>query len=235
MTRGGRFEFADRIRAVLFDAGNTLLWLDHARMAEIVTGAGVATDTATLRLAEMRARPLLDPYLRTAARREGRGTSRRHASLLLSNLGADPATGSGAAAVEALMAVWGALWCRPPADASTTIEVLAGRGLLLGCVSNAAGNVRELLDEAGLAARLACVVDSGIEGVEKPDPRIFLRGAERVGAEPAECVYVGDLLSLDVEGARGAGMESVLLDPAGAWGERGVPSVASLAEFAARL
>ena len=31
-----RFPFAARVRAVLFDAGNTLLWLDHARIAEIL-------------------------------------------------------------------------------------------------------------------------------------------------------------------------------------------------------
>ena len=27
------FPFADRVRVVLFDAGNTLLWLDHRRLA----------------------------------------------------------------------------------------------------------------------------------------------------------------------------------------------------------
>ena len=35
---------------------------------------------------------------------------------------------------------------------------------------------------------------------------------ERVGAAPAESVYVGDLYRIDVEGARAAGLSAVLLD-----------------------
>ena len=71
--------------------------------------------------------------------------------------------------------------------------------------------------------------------MEKPDPRIFAIGASRLGVGAAECVYLGDFHSVDVLGARGAGMHGVLLDPIGAWGGVAAHRVASLAEFASRL
>ena len=36
----------------------------------------------------------------------------------------------------------------------------------------------------------------------------------------AEAVYIGDLYSVDVLGARRAGLEAILLDPHGHWGPR---------------
>lgn len=245
-----RFPFADRVRAVLFDVGNTLMWLDHARMAAIVGSAGIACDAASVRRAEMRARPRLDDALRAARGSETDAIRSRYATLVVEELTAagaasapvPPSAATAAAvtsvtsrAVADLLAVWGALWSCPPDDAAPTLDALAARGLVLGCVSNADGRVRERLAGVGLAERVACVVDSGVEGIEKPDPRIFLRAAERLRVPAAACVYVGDFLALDVEGARAAGMEGVLLDPIGAWGDRGVPRVACLAEVPARL
>jgi len=37
------------------------------------------------------------------------------------------------------------------------------------------------------------VVISGLEGMRKPAPAMFTLGAERIGVEPAACVYVDDL------------------------------------------
>jgi FMN phosphatase YigB (HAD superfamily) len=56
--------------------------------------------------------------------------------------------------------------------------------------------------------------------VEKPDPRIFRLALERAGVGPDEAVYVGDLYSVDIRGARAAGIEAVLLDPGRHWGPR---------------
>jgi hypothetical protein len=57
------------------------------------------------------------------------------------------------------------------------------------------------------------VVDSGVVGVEKPDPRIFRIACERAGVKPAEAVHVGDFYDIDVLGARAAGVHALLLDP----------------------
>jgi FMN phosphatase YigB (HAD superfamily) len=41
----------------------------------------------------------------------------------------------------------------------------------------------------------------------------------------AEAVYVGDLYSVDVVGARGAGLSAILMDPGACWGPRDCPAV----------
>jgi putative hydrolase of the HAD superfamily len=57
-------------------------------------------------------------------------------------------------------------------------------------------------------------------GVEKPNARIFQMALERAGLGPGQAVYVGDLYSVDVLGARAAGLPAVLLDPGACWGGR---------------
>ena len=52
-------------------------------------------------------------------------------------------------------------------------------------------------------------------GFEKPDPRIFQAALEPLGIAPEGVLYVGDIYEVDVVGARRAGMDVVLLDPAG--------------------
>jgi FMN phosphatase YigB (HAD superfamily) len=44
---------------------------------------------------------------------------------------------------------------------------------------------------------------------------LFRAGIRQLGLKPAECLYVGDLYPVDVLGARGAGMEALLVDPSG--------------------
>lgn len=210
-------------RATLFDAGNTLLWIDHARIAAILCDAGVAATTDAVRRAEMGLRPKLDAMLAAQPRREGADTVRKSVAGLLAALGASPSPEQERRAHDALLAAWPRLWIVPPPDAAETLDRLAARGDVLACVSNSNGRVAALLEETGLARRLAVIVDSGIEGIEKPDPRIFAAAAERIGVAPGDCTYVGDLLRVDVLGARAAGMRGVLYDPGDVWG----PSLAS--------
>jgi putative hydrolase of the HAD superfamily len=61
-------------------------------------------------------------------------------------------------------------------------------------------------------------------GVEKPDARIFQLALQQAGLGAGEAVYVGDLYSIDVLGARGAGLTAVLLDPGAGWGARDCPT-----------
>jgi putative hydrolase of the HAD superfamily len=93
-------------------------------------------------------------------------------------------------------------------------------GLVAGVISNSNGSVRSILEETGLAAHLHFVIDSSVVGVEKPDPRIFHLGLREAGVAAGDAVYVGDLYSVDVLGARAAGLAGILLDPGGFWGPR---------------
>ncbi len=68
------------------------------------------------------------------------------------------------------------------------------------------------LDE-GVLPRVAAIVDSGVLGIAKPDPRIFAPALEALGTEAARTLYVGDTVHADVRGADAAGMPVVQLDP----------------------
>ncbi len=223
-------EFVGRIRAIAFDAGNTLLWLDHARLARIVTAAGFSVTEGAVREAEMRARPQLDPLLGKAPKRETPGLFRRHAQFALDNLGVLDEVVA-ARALGGIAAAWPELWCRPPEDARATLLALRARGYAVTCISNSNGKVSEALAAAGLLALLGDVVDSGAVGVEKPDPRIFEIAAERLGLTPAEIVYVGDLHALDVVGPQRAGMPAILLDPLGVWADCAAPRIRTLTDL----
>ena len=106
------------------------------------------------------------------------------------------------------------LWSRGAEDASATLEALRERGYRLAVVSNADGRVRGLLGEAGLSGYFEFVIDSTEVGVEKPDPRIFRAATEKLNLPPSACAYVGDIYEIDILGARGAGLEAILIGTA---------------------
>ena len=82
-------------------------------------------------------------------------------------------------------------------------------------VSNSNGTLKAKMERLGLAPLVDVLFDSFEEGVEKPDPRFFQIALDRSGAEPETTVHVGDLYSIDVVGARAAGLRAVLFDAAG--------------------
>lgn len=49
-------------------------------------------------------------------------------------------------------------------------------------------------------------------GAAKPDPRIFLAAAERLGLAPAQILHVGDDPQLDIVGARAAGLRTAWIN-----------------------
>jgi putative hydrolase of the HAD superfamily len=80
-------------------------------------------------------------------------------------------------------------------------------GLRTGLISNSMGGAsydRDLFPEL-----FDGVVISGEVGMHKPQPEIFLLGAERAGVAPGECVFVDDLRE-NCEGAEALGMTAVL-------------------------
>ncbi|MFL6113488.1 MAG: HAD-IA family hydrolase, partial [Catenulispora sp.] len=73
----------------------------------------------------------------------------------------------------------------------------------------------EVLDGVGLLDLVDGVVASAVVGAAKPDGRIFAAALETAGCAAHEAVHVGDSTANDVEGARAAGIEALLLDRGG--------------------
>lgn len=81
----------------------------------------------------------------------------------------------------------------------------------LALVSNFYGNLHVVLREFGLDQLFCAVIESAVVGVRKPDPRIFLMGAEALQLDPSQVTVVGDSLSKDILPARRAGCQTVWL------------------------
>jgi putative hydrolase of the HAD superfamily len=118
---------------------------------------------------------------------------------------------------EAMLA---SLRFRAFADAAPALGELRSRGLALVVVSNWDCSLPGVLEEAGLLGLVDGVVSSAEAGAAKPDPAPFRRGLELAGVAPAESLHVGDSQRNDVDGARAAGVEAVLLARDGGGGIR---------------
>jgi putative hydrolase of the HAD superfamily len=105
------------------------------------------------------------------------------------------------------------------------------RDYAISVISNADGKIDAVLRRCGIADCFTTITDSGIVGHEKPHPAIFEAALRSMKADPAESLYVGDVYSVDYVGAKNAGMDAVLMDVAGAYRDRGLPRVESLAEL----
>ena len=106
---------------------------------------------------------------------------------------------------------------------------LRRRGLRLAVISNWDQRLPLLLERLELADHFDTFAISAIVGAEKPHPRIFETALAALGVAAEHALHVGDSRRDDVEGARGVGMQALLLSPAGDGDLR------SLAELPARL
>jgi len=91
-------------------------------------------------------------------------------------------------------------------DVMPTIKQLKQRGLMLGLISG------HYIGRAGLDPYLDVVVTAKDVGADKPEPPIFLAALEQAAVDAPEVVYVGDQYERDVVGARGVGMNAILID-----------------------
>jgi putative hydrolase of the HAD superfamily len=204
---------------VLFDAGNTLVHLDYARLAAGVGEAlGLPLTAAELELASGPAALAMEQsHLRTDQERGG-----AYLLELFARVGVPPERTEALRAILFGMHQERHLWGAHDPRIDEALTRLRSAGFRLGVVSNSDGRAAAALAACGLLDHFEVVVDSGEVGVEKPDPRIFAIALDRMGLPPGDVVYVGDLYEVDVVGARAAGLEPVLLDPHGLHADRDV-------------
>jgi putative hydrolase of the HAD superfamily len=187
-----------KFRAVIFDLWQTLVpWnLDEANRFYDRMADAVGVERGRFREAWLSGRP----------RRET-GPIADHLHALLGELEVE---GDLAELLE-LRRDWTKRSLVPRPDALETLAELRRRGHRLGLISVCSQDVPEVWDETPLAGLLDEMVFSCDVGVSKPDPRIYEIACERLGVEPAECLFVGDGANDELPGAERAGMTAVQL------------------------
>lgn len=220
-----------RLEALLLDAGNTLVFLDHLAVADVVTSHGVAVDGRVLRRVEGEAKRHYEALMaRGVSHEDGWGLYLR---ALLEAAGVDATVA--ATMIAPLRRAHDAfnLWRRVPEGLVDALGRARAAGLRVAVVSNSEGKLPELFERVGLAPHIELVVDSHHEGVRKPDPELFTRALARLGAAAERSVYLGDIPGVDVVGANAAGIAAVLVDPLGFYPDHPGPRVESAATWIA--
>jgi len=112
-------------------------------------------------------------------------------------------------------------WRWPIPESLKAIHELHAQDVPMGVVSNASGQIAEVLERSGVCqvghgplTPMRVIIDSHVVGVAKPDPHIFDFALELfTGFDRSRIAYVGDSVTMDIAGARRAGLFPILLDP----------------------
>lgn len=237
--RGFPRVFAERVDLLCLDAGNTVIFLDHARLAAIVESFGVRVSAEAVVRAEGEAKRLAETGDLVDASwafrdRPGAASWGRMVATIAVRAGLD-ASHAGAL-LDKTWPIHEAknLWCIVPNGLGEALDAIRARGVKVAIVSNSEGMLETLFTSLGILGHFDAVVDSGKVGVEKPDPRIFEIAMSRFGASAAHTIHLGDMFTTDILGARAAGIRTALIDPYGHYAGRhlDVPRVAGAVEVA---
>jgi putative hydrolase of the HAD superfamily len=212
------------IRAVFFDAGNTLL-KPHPSVEEVCRelllerGYDVPLEDIS------RALDLSDQYYEdiyweddtfwASEERTARVWTEMYA-LAMRHLGLPDPEGLGRLLYEEFGR--GDRWALYP-DVMPAVELLHSRSIIMGIISNWDVRLPGLCHHLGLSRYLEFVISSANLGRIKPEQSIFRMALDRVGVRPEEAMHVGDHYYADVMGARSAGLHPVLIDRFGRAGE----------------
>ena len=91
-------------------------------------------------------------------------------------------------------------------EVKETLDALRAGGLLLG-IGSSSKNTKFILSQIGLGDYFDAISDGTNITRSKPDPEVFLKGAEYLGLPAADCLVVEDA-EAGIQAAAAAGMDS---------------------------
>jgi putative hydrolase of the HAD superfamily len=102
-------------------------------------------------------------------------------------------------------------------EAEVTLKQLKGEGYKIGLICNTGRSpgktIRILLRQTGIMNCFDVTTFSNELRIRKPDPRIFHHTLSELKSSPQQSIHVGDVVELDVLGAKNAEMRSVHFNP----------------------
>lgn len=224
-----------RIDTLFLDAGGVLVFPSWTRVSAALARHGIGVDPGALAAAEPHVKREID-IGHTIATTDDHQRGWLYFDLILQRAGVQPSAETSAAVRELYeYHQQSNLWEYVPDGVEAALRQLRALDLRLVVVSNANGRLTHLFDRLGLSKYFDYLFDSFLEGVEKPDPRLFQIALARSGAQAGNTMHVGDLYHVDVAGARAAGLSAVLYDVADLYADYDCPRVRSLEELVRML
>lgn len=199
------------IRGVLFDFSGTLFRMEpgpswgegltddqHEQLTRLLTASTLKADHLPPELADGWARRDLDPDLHREV---------YLASLAASGIGLTPEQYE--AAYNRVLAAES--WQAYP-DTLAALRRLRAAGVPVAVVSNIPWDIRDVFLAHDAFELVDEFVLSYVEGVMKPDPKIFLVACQRIGVTPDDALMVGDSAEAD-GGATAVGITTAIIEP----------------------
>jgi putative hydrolase of the HAD superfamily len=101
--------------------------------------------------------------------------------------------------------------CQVLPGARETLEGLKRSGYTLGLLSNSYVGADGVIERLGIGGFFDTIVLSYKVGLVKPDPEIYRLACRRLGCEPADALFVGDGNDRELDGARAAGLKTMMV------------------------
>lgn len=97
-------------------------------------------------------------------------------------------------------------------DVMPALNTLRSGGYVIGVITNMSEPGQDVAERMGFRDNVDFTLSSMDVGASKPDRKMFRAALERAGVEASTAVHVGDQLETDIDGARGAGINPILID-----------------------
>jgi len=197
---------------ILFDAGGTLVHLDHRLLQKHLRHAGFPVSLQAVRRAEYAAKAEIDQRMKAAVADNDETRRRPYLATLFGELAVERLVA--ARLTEELDRIHARhnLWRVVLPSTAQVLANLQAQGITLGVISNADGRIGTILEQCRIRQFFDVLIDSSEVGIEKPDPRIFHLALAQANASPKQALFVGDIYSIDIIGAQRAGIPALLLD-----------------------
>jgi HAD superfamily hydrolase (TIGR01509 family) len=203
-----------KIRAVLFDLGNTLVktWNSEVTYQNVLASLGIDRSIEELEKAITKTE---EGFKESSYRsRYGEVSCTEY----WERWDAQVLTYLGVSGEENLAEQVKARWydhanCVAYPDTIATLNRLKQMDLKLGLISSAyEEDIDAILEKAGIAKGLFNIV-VGVNTIkkEKPHPDVFRHALSKFNVEPSETLFVGDHIDNDYKGARAVGIHALLI------------------------
>ena len=232
------------VELLSLDAGNTVIFLDHARIAAFVGARGIEVTRETLVRCEGEAKRLLE---RGGGERSGWKYDREPGAKSWGKMLATMLVQAGVdreVVLPMLGPLWEHhmdfnLWWLVPQGLGPALDAVRAAGVNVVIVSNSEGKLDVLFERLAITGHFDLVVDSGKVGIEKPEPGIWQIALDAYPTLPERVLHLGDTYLTDIAGANALGYRSALIDPYGhyeGWhsGVQRVPGVVEVANAISR-